>query len=72
MHNWQNNNITLERQGNITNTFGRALTQYGYANFKFEILEIAKFSEKQELHHIEDMYIIKHGSIKHGSNTQKL
>ena len=41
-----------------------------YDNFKFEILEIVKFSEKQKLYDIEDLYISKYDSIKHGYNTR--
>ena len=34
-------------------------------------LETVKFSEKQALYHIEDMYIIKYDSIKNGCNTRR-
>ena len=51
---------------NKTHEFGRALKQYGYDIFKFEILETVKFSEKQELYDIEYMYIIKPNSTKMG------
>ena len=35
-----------------------------------EMLETVKFSEKQELYDIEDLYIIKYDSIKNGYNTR--
>ena len=60
-----------EHKGTKTTKFGRALKQYGYDNFKFEILETIQFSEKQELYDIEDLYIIKYDSIKHGYNTRR-
>ena len=60
-----------EHNNNKTNKFGRAIKQYGYDNFKFEILETVKFSEMQELFDIEDMYIIKYDSIKNGFNTRR-
>ena len=60
-----------EHKNNKTNKFGRAIKQFGYNNFKFEILETVKFSEKQELYDIEDSYIIKYDSIKNGYNTRK-
>ena len=46
------NKIKEEHKENKTNRFGRALKQYGYCNFKFEILETVEFSEKQELYDI--------------------
>ena len=60
-----------EHKSNSTNKFGRAIKQYQYNNFKFEILETVKFSEIQELYDIEDTYIIKYDSIKHGFNTRR-
>ena len=47
------------------------MKQYGYDNSKFEVLETVKFSEKQELYDIEDLHIIKYGSIKNGNNTRR-
>ena len=60
-----------KHKSNSTNKFGRAIKQYQYNNFKFEILETVKFSEIQELYDIEDTYIIKYDSIKNGFNTRR-
>ena len=60
-----------EHKEHNTHKFGRALKQYGYDNFKFEILETVNFSEKQELYDIEDMYIINYDSIRNGFNTRR-
>ena len=60
-----------QHKENNTNKFGRAIKQFGYKNFKFEILETVKFSEKEELYDIEDLYISKYDSIKNGYNTRR-
>ena len=36
-----------------------------------EILGTAKFSEKQKLYDVEDMYVIKYDSITHEHNTRR-
>ena len=60
-----------DHKSNSTNQFGRAIKQYQYNNLKFEILENVKFSEMQELYDIEDIYIIKDGSINNWFNTRR-
>ena len=74
MHRILDAQLTLtkeEHTENKTNKIGRALKQYGYDNFKFEILETVKSSENQELYDVEYMYIIKYDSIKNGYNTRR-
>ena len=56
---------------NNTNKFGRAIKQYGYARFKFEILEKFSYSDRTELYDLENQYIIKYDSVNNGFNWRK-
>ena len=60
-----------EHKTNRTNKFGRAIQQHGYNSFAFEILEKARFSERQELYDLEDEYITKYDSINNGFNSRR-
>ena len=60
-----------EHKHNKTNKFGRAIERIGYNNFKFEILETVKFTERAELYDIEDTYILNYDSIHNGWNTRR-
>ena len=60
-----------EHKTNTTNKFGRAIQEYGYKQFKFEILETVQFSERTELYELENQYIIKYDSISNGFNTRR-
>ena len=57
-----------EHEENTTHKFGRAIREYGYKQFKFEILETIKFGERTELYDLENQYIIKYDSISNGFN----
>ena len=68
------NNIKLrkeEHKHNNTNKFGRAIQSIGYNNFKFEIVRVVEYGDRQELYDIEDEYIEKYDSIRHGYNTRR-
>ena len=56
---------------NNTNKFGRAIKQYGYTSFEFEVLEKINYSDKTELYDLENQYIIKYDSINNGFNWRR-
>ena len=56
---------------NNTNKFGRAIKQYGYTSFEFEILEKINYSDRTEMYDLENQYIIKYDSINNGWNTRR-
>lgn len=60
-----------QHKTNTTRKFGDAIKNFGYDAFKFDILETIKYSEIQEVHEIENNYIIKYDSIKNGFNYRK-
>ena len=60
-----------EHKTNRTNKFGRAIQQYGYNSFSFEVLEKVKFRERQELYDWEDEYIAQYDSINTGLNSRR-
>ncbi len=51
--------------------FDRALDEYGYDNFKFEILEKLEFNCRKNLFDKEDYYINLYDSINSGFNSRK-
>ena len=60
-----------EHKQNNTNKFGRAIKEYGYNNFTFEILETKNYSEREELFDLEDYYINKYDTVSNGWNWRK-
>ena len=74
---YQGQKRQAEHKPSRTNTFGRAIQQYGYNSFAFDVLEKLKFSERQELYDLEDEDITKYDSINNGlsqdgTNAKKL
>ena len=65
-----------EHKTNKTNKFGRAIKEYGYDAFDFEILTTITFScrpdscDMCELYNLEDEYITKYDSIDNGFNSR--
>jgi len=60
-----------DHKTNTTNKFGRAIQRYGYKQCKFEILETLQFSDRSELHDLENQYIIKYDSVNYGYNWRR-
>ena len=55
-----------DHKTNTTKKFGRATQRYGHKQSKFEMLDTLQFSDKSELHYLENQYIIKYDSINNG------
>ena len=51
--------------------FKAAIVANGYNAFKYRLLETIKFSNIQQLWHLEDKYIAKYDSISHGFNMRR-
>ena len=62
---------TEDHKTNATYQFGRAIQEFGYDNFEFEVLGNIKFNDWNELYDAEGEYIIEFDSINNGHNTRR-
>ena len=63
--------IKEDHKTNATYKLGRAIQEFGYDNFQFEILDKIIFNDWNELYDVEDEYIITFDSINNGYNTRR-